>query len=79
LVILGIQAFFAWKNSKTNQERLEIEHDKGKILDITKMDPPLGIKGLTTVGPGNLVYPEVIKKHFTAILEDIDDLINAGQ
>jgi len=26
LTILGIQAFFAWKNSKTNQERLEIEH-----------------------------------------------------
>jgi len=26
LVILGLQAFFAWKNSKTNQERLEIEH-----------------------------------------------------
>ena len=114
LVILGLQAFFAWKNSKTNQERLEIEHgaeveerkkkqqekderekklqeaeldrlsgpnwrDKGKILDITKMDPPLGIKGLSTVGSGNLVYPEVIKKHFTAILEDIDDLINTGQ
>src|SRR3954463_9444729 len=43
------------------------------------MDPPLGIKGLSTVGPGNLVYPEVIKNHFTAILEDIDDLINTGQ
>jgi hypothetical protein len=43
------------------------------------MDPPLGIKGLSTVGSGNLVYPEVIKKHFTAILEDIDDLINTGQ
>src|SRR2546423_388621 len=43
------------------------------------MDEPLGIKDLPTQGPGNLVYPEVIKKHFTAILEDIDDLINAGQ
>jgi hypothetical protein len=43
------------------------------------MDPPLGIKGLNTRGPGNLVYPEVIKKHFTAILEDINDLINTGQ
>jgi Cdc6-like AAA superfamily ATPase len=43
------------------------------------MDAPLGIKGMPTVGPGNLVYPEVIKKHFTAILEDIDDLVNTGQ
>jgi len=114
LAILGLQAFFLWKTSKTNQERLEIEHgaeieerkkkqqekdererklqeaeldrlsgpnwrDKGKILDISKMDEPLGIKDLPTQGLGNLVYPEVIKKHFTAILEDIDDLINAGQ
>src|SRR3954451_12609539 len=43
------------------------------------MDEPLGIKGLATVGPGNLVYSKVIKDHFTAILEDIDDLVNTGQ
>jgi hypothetical protein len=43
------------------------------------MDPPLGIKGIQTVGPGNLVYSKVIKDHFTAVLEDIDDLVNTGQ
>lgn len=53
--------------------------DKGKILDIAKMNPPLGIKGLPTQGPGYLVYPRVIKDHFNAILEDIDDLINTGK
>ncbi|WNE40687.1 MAG: Chromosome partition protein Smc [Mycoplasmataceae bacterium] len=53
--------------------------DKGKILDITKMKPPLGIKGLPTQSKGELVYSEEIKKHFTAILEDIDDLVNNGQ
>src|SRR4051812_33177131 len=43
------------------------------------MDSPLGIKDLPTQGPGHLVYPQVIKNHFTAILEDIDDLVNNGQ
>ncbi|CAG8520046.1 10725_t:CDS:1 [Paraglomus occultum] len=43
------------------------------------MKPPLGIKGLNTQGKGELVYTDEIKKHFTAILEDIDDLVNTGQ
>ncbi|KAF9958340.1 hypothetical protein BGZ65_001509 [Modicella reniformis] len=43
------------------------------------MKPPLGIKDLPTQGNGELIYSEEIKKHFTAILEDIDDLINTGK
>jgi hypothetical protein len=67
------------------KEELEIQalkgfnaQGKGKILDPNRMDPPLGIKGESTQGPGHLVFPPVIKKQFFAILEDIDDLINAG-
>ncbi|CAG8702775.1 43642_t:CDS:2 [Gigaspora margarita] len=91
LAILGIQAFFLWKNSQTNQERLEIEHgaeveerkkkqeekdERERRLQEAELDR---LSGLATVGSGNLVYPEVIKKHFIAILDDIDDLINTGQ
>src|SRR3954454_8953613 len=43
------------------------------------MDEPLGIKDLPTVGSGKLIYSDKVKKFFTAILDDIEDLVNCGK